>query len=62
VCRELLKAGAVVDLANQRRYGQTPLQVAALKGHDKVISVLLEYSASLEMENNNSTGPRVRDI
>ena len=56
--KELLSSGAIVDIQNDKRGGQTPLQVAAIKGHSDVMTVLLDDGADIEHANSNFTGPQ----
>ncbi|KAG7404022.1 Ankyrin repeat domain-containing protein 17 [Fusarium oxysporum f. sp. rapae] len=55
VVKELLKNGA--DVASRDDDGDTPLLLAALKGHEAVAKLLVEKSADLEARNKSGDTP-----
>lgn len=54
--RMLLNAGAHVDAASTR-YGTTALMMAAMNGYDEVVTVLLQYGASINAQNKSGFTP-----
>ncbi|OQS07537.1 hypothetical protein THRCLA_20136 [Thraustotheca clavata] len=47
----MLEAGCKIDLTNN--HGRTPLHLAASKGHEKVVELLLSKGASTGFKDNN---------
>ena len=53
----LLKYGAKVDQLNTIRFDQTPLHLASLKGNARVVQLLLNNGANINLNNSNPRGP-----
>lgn len=56
VIEELMQLGPFIDF--QDMDGNTPLMIAALKGNDKAVSVLLKYDADITKSNDNEQTAR----
>ena len=56
VLEELMQLSPYLDY--QDKDGNTPLMIAALKGNDKAVSVLLQYDADVTKANDNEQTAR----
>lgn len=54
-CRMLLEAGAEVDMQNS--YGNTPLHIACLNGHQAICQQLFAFQSNLESTNYRGQTP-----